>query len=138
MDEHIRKIVVSRPGSPNKLRLRTCAPPVPAGGEVLIRVDAAGVNFADCVARMGLYQSAWEMVGYPFTPGFEVAGTVASASRESRFRVGDHVVAVTRFGGYSELVAVPEVQVFKLPPTMSSVDAASVPVSFLTALYAVE
>ncbi|MDX0001591.1 zinc-binding dehydrogenase [Sinorhizobium meliloti] len=135
----MRKIVVRRPGGPGVLRLVVAAVPRPAGDDVLIHVEAAGVNFADCVARMGLYRSSWELVGWPFTPGFEVAGTVASVGEGvADLAPGTPVMAVTRFGGYAEQVVVPRAQVFPIPEHLSFAEAAALPVSFLTALYAFE
>src|SRR6266852_4795080 len=105
----MRKIVVHRLGSPARLRLEDCEAPIPKQGEVLINVQAAGVNFADCVTRMGLYRSSWELVGWPLTPGFEVAGTVAAVGDGvSAFAIGERILAVTMFGGYAEAVAVPQ------------------------------
>ena len=81
-----------------------------------VAVRACGVNYADCVVRMGLYKSAKEYVGWPITPGFEVAGVVARVGSEvDDLRVGDEVIAVTRFGGYASDVVVPRRQVFAIP-----------------------
>ncbi|HRI09818.1 MAG TPA: alcohol dehydrogenase catalytic domain-containing protein, partial [Nannocystaceae bacterium] len=72
----MKKIVVDRPGSYERLRMVEGPSPRPGAGEVRIRVAAIGVNYADCVVRMGLYASAKKYVGWPITPGFEVAGVV--------------------------------------------------------------
>jgi synaptic vesicle membrane protein VAT-1 len=135
----VQKVVASRPGKPSVLKLGTFDPPVVDADDLLIRVECAGVNFADCVARMGLYRSSWEMVGWPLTPGFEVAGTVVGMGPNVKaHNTGDRVLALTRFGGYAELVAVPEAQAFAVPSELSMVEAASIPVSFLTAAYALK
>ena len=85
-----------------------------------------GINYADCCVRMGVYSSAKDYVGWPITPGFEVAGTV-----------GDRrVVAVTRFGGYSSHLVVPDHQVFDIPEGVATEAAAGFPTVFLTAYYA--
>lgn len=98
---------------------------------------AAGVNFADCIARMGLYASAREYVGWPLTPGFEVSGTVAGTGSEvSGFRAGDRVLALTLFGGYATRLAVPAGQVARMPEGWDWVDAAGFPTVFVTAWYA--
>lgn len=131
------KIVARRPGGPGLLRPVDVPPPVCGPGEVVVAVRAAGVNYADCVARMGLYRSAWEMAGWPLTPGFEVAGhVIARAADVPGLPHGLPVIALTRFGGYAEQVAVPASQVFAVPPNLSMEEAAATPVSFLTALHA--
>jgi NADPH:quinone reductase-like Zn-dependent oxidoreductase len=124
----MRRVVIRRPGGFGRLSVEDSPDPVPGPGEVLVEAEAAGVNFADCIIRMGLYSSAREYVGYPITPGFEVAGTVAGT--------GERVVAVTRFGGYATRVAVPERQVFPMPAGLSAAEAAAIPTVFLTAWYA--
>lgn len=133
----LEKIVIHRPGGHDRLRLERHPDPEPGPGEVLIDVRAAGVNFADCIARMGLYASAREYVGWPLTPGFEVAGTVAATGREvSGFRAGDAVLALTLFGGYATRLTVPAGQVAPVPEGWSWAQAAGFPTVFLTAWYA--
>ncbi len=95
--------------------------PVAGPGQTLIRVRAAGVNFADCLARQGLYPDAPPR---PFVPGYEVAGLTADGRR---------VMALTRFGGYSETVAVADAQVFPLPESFSFEEGAGFLVTSLTA-----
>lgn len=107
-------------------------PDPPVGpGEVRIAVKAAGINFADTMARLGLYPDA------PKTPcvmGYEVAGTVESVGDGvSDFAVGDRVMAGTRFGGQAELVTAPEVQVLPLPERLSFEQGAAFPVNYGTA-----
>lgn len=98
---------------------------------------AAGVNFADCIARMGLYASARDYVGWPLTPGFEVAGTVSKTGDDvTAFGPGDRVLALTLFGGYATRVSVPAAQVAPVPRGWSRADAAGFPTVFLTAWYA--
>ncbi len=107
-------------------------PDPPVGpGEVRIAVKAAGINFADTMARLGLYPDA------PKTPcvmGYEVAGTVESVGDGvSGHSVGDRVIAGTRFGGQAELVTVPEIQVLSLPERLSFEQGAAFPVNYGTA-----
>jgi NADPH:quinone reductase-like Zn-dependent oxidoreductase len=100
-------------------------------------VRAIGVNFADLVVRMGLYKSAREYVGWPITPGFEVAGTVTAVGSEvTAFAPGDRVLGVTRFGGYATRICLPESQVLPVPRGVELAEAATFPVAFLTAWYA--
>lgn len=132
-----RKIVIDAAGSYDKLRLKSSGPATPKADEVQIDVEAIGVNYADVVVRMGLYASARELVGWPITPGFEVAGVVrAVGSAVTEFAPGDRVFAVTFFGGYASRVEVPKHQVFALPEKMSFVDGAAFPVVYLTAHFA--
>ena len=103
----MRKIVIHRAGSYDQLRLEHHPSPSPGPGEVRIAVRAAGVNYADCVVRMGLYASAREYVGWPITPGFEVSGHVdALGPGVAGLALGEPCLGVTRFGGYAEQVVV--------------------------------
>jgi NADPH:quinone reductase-like Zn-dependent oxidoreductase len=111
--------------------------PEPKEGEVVVKTHAAGVNFADCVVRMGLYESAKKFVGWPITPGFELTGEVVRVGSGVRdVRVGANVMAVTRFFGYATHVCVPRNQIFELPQGFSLEQAAGFPCVFLTAYYA--
>jgi len=130
----MKKVVVHRPGGYDRLTLETCADPSPEPGELLIGVEAAGVNYADCLTRMGLYSSARHYVGYPITPGFEVAGRIlAPGGGVQGFRVGDPVMALTRFGAYAQRICCRPEYVFPLPSGYSIRQAAAFPVVFLTA-----
>jgi NADPH:quinone reductase-like Zn-dependent oxidoreductase len=133
----VRKIIIRRPGGFGKIELAEAPPPAVLPGTVRVRVRAAGVNFADCVARMGLYASAREYAGWPLTPGFEAAGIIeATGDGISEGLIGKRVIALTRFGGYAEEIVVPRAQVFDLPATMGFAEGAGLPVIFLTAYYA--
>jgi len=86
----MQRVVVSRPGGVDRLLLEEGPDPVPAPGQVCVKVRAAGVNFADLVVRMGQYSSAREFAGWPVTPGFEVSGVVESVGEGVQsFREGD-------------------------------------------------
>lgn len=133
----MRKVVIERPGGYERLTLVEAPWPAPGPGEVRVAVRAIGVNYADCVVRMGLYKSASEFVGWPITPGFEVAGEVEAVGEGvTQWQPGARVVAVTRFGGYASAVCVPEHQVFAAPAGLGFAQAAALPVVFLTAWYA--
>lgn len=133
----MRKVVIAAPGGHERLTLVEAEPPTPGPGEVRIAVRAIGVNYADCVVRMGLYASAREFVGWPITPGFEVAGVVAATGAGvSDLKVGDPVFAVTLFGGYASHVAVDRRYVFRKPDQVDFEQAAAIPTVFLTAWYA--
>lgn len=127
----MRQIWISRPGPPEVLELREAADPSPRAGEVRIRVAAAGINFADLTARMGMYPDAPPI---PCVVGYEVSGTVdAIGEGVDDLACGDEVVALTRFGGYADLVCVPRKQVVRVPAKLALVDAAAIPVQYLTA-----
>ncbi|MEM7483534.1 MAG: medium chain dehydrogenase/reductase family protein [Acidobacteriota bacterium] len=133
----MRQIVIHRPGGHDRLTFEEHPTPEPKPGEVLIEVEAIGVNYADCMVRMGLYKSAKDHIGWPICPGFEVAGRIAAiGDSDSRLSRGDRVFAVTRFGGYTTHLVVPENQVFAIPPQLDTRQAAGFPCIFLTAYYA--
>lgn len=119
-------------------KLRVCdLPRAPLGASgVRVRTESIGVNFADCVVRMGLYESAKKYVGWPIVPGFEFSGTVTECAPGVDYRAGQQIVGITRFGGYASEVVVPAAQVFPLPPGWSSLEAGGFSVTALTAWYA--
>jgi NADPH:quinone reductase-like Zn-dependent oxidoreductase len=127
----MRAVVLTGTGGPEVLRVQERPEPALAPGQVRIAVRAAGINFADTMARVGLYPDA------PKTPcvlGYEVAGEVESvAEGVSEFAVGDRVMAGTRFGGQAELVSVSADQVLPLPERLSFEQGAAFPVNYGTA-----
>ena len=127
----MRAGVLTAHGGPEVLEVRELPDPAPGPGEVLVRVAAAGINFADTMARVGIYPDAPKP---PCVLGYEVAGTVEAVGPdvESR-RAGDRVMAGTRFGGQAELVAVPAAQTLDLPDDMSFEQGAGFPVNYGTA-----
>ncbi|HKP14259.1 MAG TPA: medium chain dehydrogenase/reductase family protein [Blastocatellia bacterium] len=126
-----RQIVITRSGGTDVLKVEERPDPSPAAGEALIRVRASGINFADILARQGLYPDAPKL---PTVVGYEVAGTVeAVGAHTDATLVGKDVLALTRFGGYADLVAVPVGQVFEKPSALSFEQAAAIPVNYLTA-----
>jgi NADPH:quinone reductase-like Zn-dependent oxidoreductase len=133
----MKKVVIHRPGGYQRLRVESCADLIPGAGEVLVEVEAIGINFADCVTRMGLYASAKQYVGYPVTPGFEVAGRIAALGPGvSDCAIGTDVIAVTRFNGYANQVVVKREQVFAKPQRLTMEQAAGFATVFLTAWFA--
>src|SRR5919112_727475 len=109
----MRQIVTTGTGDINVLKVQDKPDPVPGDGEVLVRVRAAGLNFADILSRQGLYPDSPPK---PCVMGYEVSGVVEAAGKgvNSSFE-GKSVVAMTRFGGQAELVAVKANQVFDKP-----------------------
>jgi synaptic vesicle membrane protein VAT-1 len=134
----MRALVVRRYGPPEVFELQEMADPQPKAGEVLIRVKAIGVNFADLLARMGVYPSAPKP---PFVPGLEVAGVVekiaggSGSAQGQALRSGDAVAALTQFNAYAQWLAVPARQVFRLPSGMTFEHAAAIPANYLTAYH---
>lgn len=127
----MKQVWISKAGKPEVLTVQEAPDPLPSGGEVRIRVEAIGVNFADILGRMGMYPDAPSL---PYVPGYEVSGVVdALGQGVPNLSEGDHVLAVTRFGGYSDVVCVPYGQVFKRSGWMGAEDAAGLPVAYLTA-----
>ncbi len=130
----MRQAVIERRGPPDVLRIREAPDPAPGPGDVRIAVHAAGVNFADVMARLGLYPDAPPL---PAVVGYEVAGIADAIGEDvTDVHVGDRVLALTRFGGYSSSVVVPASQAFRVPTNLSDVEAAALPVNYLTALIA--
>jgi NADPH:quinone reductase-like Zn-dependent oxidoreductase len=125
----MRSVWIPRAGAPDVLEVREGPEPVGGPGRVKIRVRAAGVNFADVSARLGVYPDA---PPFPCVVGYEVAG-IAENEAEG-IAPGQRVVALTRFGGYSEVVAPPVAQVFPLPDALSFEQGAAIPVNYLTAV----
>ena len=132
----MRRVIIRRPGGYDRLELESAPDPEPLPGEVRIAVEAIGVNFADGVVRMGLYAAA-KPLGWPITPGFELAGRVDALGADvTDLALGDRILAVTRFGAYASSVVVPRAQVFAIPAGRTATEAAALPVAFLTAWYA--
>ena len=130
----MRQAVIARHGSPDVFEIREHPDPSPAAGELRIRVRAAGVNFADVLSRLGLYPDAPKP---PMVVGYEVAGHVdAIGSEVTGFATGDRVMALTRFGGYSDVALAPAGHCFKFPDQLSDAEAAALPVNYLTAALA--
>src|SRR3954453_22437731 len=127
-------MVIARHGAFDVFALREQPDPTPGDGDVRIRVRAAGVNFADILARIGLYPDAPKP---PMVVGYEGAGVVDEAGRGvTTVHPGDRVVALTRFGGYADVVCGPAVDFYRFPARLSDAEAAAVPVTYLTAAIA--
>jgi synaptic vesicle membrane protein VAT-1 len=133
----VKKVVIHAAGGYDRLAIERVAVPSVAPGQVRIAVRASGVNYADIAVRMGLYSSARQYVGWPITPGFEVAGVVdAVGEGVTDLAAGDEVIAVTRFGGYASTVVVERRLVFRKPANTTFEQAAGIPAVFMTAWYA--
>lgn len=124
-------VLIERHGPPSALVEREVPLRDPGADEVHLRVEAAGVNFADLLMRAGLYGT---VPPRPYSPGFEVAGVVVRAgSAGGGWQEGDRAVALLRYGGYARDIVVQSRNLFRYPASLSPVQAAAVPVAFLTA-----
>jgi len=127
----MKAIRVHETGGAEVLRLETIADPVAGPGEVLVRLEAIGVNFIEIYQRRGLYK-----VPMPFTPGTEAAGTVVAAGPDvSDVRVGDRVASYEFRGAYAELAVVRADRAVILPQGLSARDGAAAMLQGMTAHY---
>ena len=129
----MRAIEITSPGGPEVLRPCERPDPQPRAGELLIAVQASGVNRPDVLQRKGLYPMP---PGVSDLPGLEVAGTVAAGAPEdlavAGLAVGDPVCALVAGGGYAERCVAPAGQCLPVPAGLSMVEAASLPETFFT------
>lgn len=129
----MRAIWLPEIGDPDILRLVTRPRPIPQPREVLVRVAAAGVNYADVLTRRGAYQPMPEL---PIVPGLEIAGAIEQLGDQvTGLAVGDRVVALVGRGGYAEFAVADARAVAPLPPDISFQQAAGLPVSGMTAYH---
>jgi NADPH:quinone reductase-like Zn-dependent oxidoreductase len=127
----MRAVVITKHGPPEVLQVQERAAPRPGAGEVGIEVAAAGVNFADIMARQGLYEAAPKP---PSVVGYEVAGTVVEVGADvAGITPGDRVIAGTRFNGYQEQAVARAADVIPLPAAMTFEQGAAIPVNYSTA-----
>jgi len=127
----VRAVVITGHGDPSVLQVQDRPDPVPAAGQVRVDVKAAGLNFADVMARMGLYPDAPKP---PVVVGYEVAGVIGALGEGVEgVSEGDRVLAGTRFGGQAEQVAVAARDIVPLPESLSFAQGAAVPVNYSTA-----
>uniref|UniRef100_A0A8C9WRN2 Vesicle amine transport 1 n=1 Tax=Scleropages formosus TaxID=113540 RepID=A0A8C9WRN2_SCLFO len=122
-----RCLVLTGHGGYDKVKLQVKKGlPALAKGDVLVRVKACGLNFADLMARQGLYD---RLPPPPVTPGMECSGVLEALGEG----VGDKVLVLHRCGLWQELVAVPANHTFLMPEGMSFEEAAAIPVNYISA-----
>ncbi len=127
----MRAVVITKHGPPEVLKVEERPDPPVGPGDVRIAVKASGINFADLMARSGMYPDAPKP---PCVVGYEVAGEIESVGEGvDSHKPGDRVVAGTRFNGQAELVTVPAEQAFSLPKKLSYEEGAAFPVNYATA-----
>jgi NADPH2:quinone reductase len=128
----MKAIRIGAPGGPEVLRLEEIPDPAPKEGEVLVRVEAIGLNFIEVYFRAGLYKPA----GYPFTPGGEVAGIVeAAGSGVTTVKAGDRIATINAQGAYAEKTVVAANRCVPVPAGVSAHQAAAVMLQGMTAHY---
>jgi NADPH:quinone reductase-like Zn-dependent oxidoreductase len=127
----VRALVITEHGPPEVLRVEERPDPQPGPGQVRVRVRAAGINFADLMARVGLYPEAPKP---PCVVGYEFAGEVESlGDGVEGVEVGQRVMGGCRFGGYAELVVTGAAELVPLPDHWNFAEGAALPVTYATA-----
>ncbi|ADI15865.1 Alcohol dehydrogenase zinc-binding domain protein [Truepera radiovictrix DSM 17093] len=127
----MRAVQIRRTGGPDVLELTELPVPEPRSGEVLLKVEAAGVNFADIMVVAGTYLTPTQT---PLVPGLEVAGRVVALGPDVQgVAVGRRVAALVGRGGFAEFVRAPAASLVPVPEAWSAKEAAAFPVSFFTA-----
>jgi len=129
----MRAVWIKKHGGPKMLEVRETPDPQPRAGEVRVRVRACGLNFAEVMARQGLYPDAPKP---PCVVGYEGSGVVdALGTGVSGPAVGSRVIYMSMFGGHADVVCVPQEQVTVMPDAMSFEHGAALPVNYLTAYH---
>ena len=126
----MRAAVITTPGDPDVLQIVERPDPRAGHGELVVRVEAAGVNRPDLLQRRGKYPPP---PGASDIPGLEIAGTIVAVGPDvARWREGDRVCALVAGGGYAELCIVPEPQCLPIPDGLDPITAAAIPETYFT------
>lgn len=126
-----RNIVATRRGGPGVLEFQTTKMPVPDTGEVVVRVEAAGVLLGDVFWQKGLIPGAPKP---PFVPGYDVVGVIERVGSDVRgWSVGNRVAAIIQFGGYAEHVCVPATKLARVPETIGADTLSAITMGYVTA-----
>jgi NADPH:quinone reductase-like Zn-dependent oxidoreductase len=126
-----KRVVITALGGPEALQVVNDEVGDPGPGEVRVRIAASGVAFADVLMRYGLYSP---VPALPYSPGYDIVGEVESVgSGVTQWAAGDDVAAITRVGGYSQFINLPESELFRVPPGVDSAEAVSVVLNYVTA-----
>src|ERR1017187_3128472 len=125
--------IIKHGGADEAFEVRETPKPVPKPGEVLVKVEAFGLNFADVMARKGMYRDAPPI---PSLIGYDVCGTVERiGSNVANVAEGDRVTAMTRFGGYAEYALTDARAVAKIPENIDAAEATALTTQYCTAYY---
>src|SRR5262249_49734095 len=131
----MRAVICRAWGPIDDLTVEDVAPPTPGRGQVVIDVHATGVNYADSIMVAGRYQTRPTL---PFSPGLEAAGIVAQCGEGvTRYKPGDHVMAILAYGGFAERAAADEVETFAIPSTMPFDEAGAFPIAYISSHVAI-
>jgi NADPH2:quinone reductase len=131
----MRAVICRAWGEVEQLTLEDVPAPVPGRGEVLIDVEATGVNYAEAVMVAGRYQTRPD---FPFSPGLETAGVVARCGEGvTRFAPGDRVMAILAHGGMAEQAVAPETETFVIPKGMDFDEAGAFPIAYISSHVAI-
>lgn len=129
----MRQIAIIKTGGKDAFQIQEKTIPGPAENEVTVRVKAVGINFAEILARKGLYPDAPKI---PFVPGWEISGTVeAAGSSSGAALLGKPVLALTHYGGYADVVNVPVDQVIEKPDALNFEESAALIITTMGAYH---
>ena len=131
----MKAIVCTKLGEPNLLEIKELSKPSIADDEVLIKVEAAGVNFPDALLVQGKYQIVLDP---PFTPGNEVCGTIEDKGKDVELPVGSKVIGLPPVGGFAEFVSLNKNLVIPVNDDFDSLAGASLPINYGTTYYALK
>jgi NADPH2:quinone reductase len=131
----MRALICRQWGGVDRLVVGEMPIPLPADDEVLIRVKATAVNYADSIMVAGRYQTKPPL---PFSPGLETAGVIEACGRNAGgFKPGDRVMAILAYGGLAEYVVAPAAETFVIPDSMGFVEAGAFPVAYISSHVAI-
>src|SRR2546425_3392863 len=126
----MRAVICRAWGAVDDLTVEDVAPPTPGRGQVVIDVQATGVNYADSIMVAGRYQTRPTL---PFSPGLEAAGVVTQCGDGvTRYQPGDHVMAILPYGGFAERALADEVETFAIPSTMPFDEAGAFSIAYIS------
>ena len=131
----MKAVVCTKIGDPNLLEIKEIETPKPSKNEVLVKVQAAGVNFPDALMVQGKYQIVMDP---PFTPGNEVCGYVEETGDDVDLKIGTKVIALPPIGGFSEYVSVDKNLVIPVSEKVNAMAGASLPINYGTCYYALK
>lgn len=131
----MKAVICTKIGDPNLLEIKDIETPKPSKNEVLVKVQAAGVNFPDALMVQGKYQIVMDP---PFTPGNEVCGYVEETGDDVDLKIGTKVIALPPIGGFSEYVSVDKNLVIPVSEKVDSMAGASLPINYGTCYYALK
>ena len=131
----MKSVVCTKLGEPKLLEIMEVDKPIPLDDEVLIKVEAAGVNYPDALLVQGKYQIVVEP---PFTPGNEVCGYVDQVGKNVDLKKGTKVIGLPEIGGFSEFVCINKKLVIPISDNINSLAGASLPINYGTTYYALK